>query len=95
MLGRSGAAAGPPPTPSTRRRGIGRAGGLYGCAGAVRGSDEAARALRAVYGEERRRNGYGGVYTEARHARRCDADVGADREASGGLRVLTSCPKFD
>ena len=41
-----------------------------GCTGAVRGADEAARARLAVYGKGRRRNGYGGVCTKARHARR-------------------------
>ena len=95
VLGRSGAAAGPPPTPPTRRRRSGGAGGLSGCAEAVRSADEVARVLRAAYGGEWRWDGCGGVYTDARHARRRDAGVGADREASGGLRVLTSCPKFD
>ncbi len=61
VVTRSEAVAGPPPTPSTRRRRFGRVGGLSRCSDAVRGSDEVARALPAVYGGGRRRNGYGGV----------------------------------
>jgi hypothetical protein len=80
VVTRSEAVAGMSWTPPTRRRCFGRAGGLWGCAGAVRGSDEAARALRAVYGGERRRNGCGGVSTEARHARRRGGGPGWDLE---------------
>ena len=61
VVTRSRAVVGMSWTPSTRRRCFGGAGGLWGCAGAVRGSDEAARARLAVYGGERRRNGCGGV----------------------------------
>ena len=57
---RSEAVVGMSWTPSARRRCFGGAGGLYGCAGAVRGCDEAARALRVVYGKERRCDGCGG-----------------------------------
>ena len=81
VVTRSEAVAGPPPTPPTRRRRFGVAGGLKGCTGAARGSDEVARARLAVYGKGRRRNGYGGVCTKARHARRRGGGPGWDLDA--------------
>ena len=48
--------------------------------GAVRGAGGVARARLAVYGKGRRRNGYGGVCTKARHARRRGGGPGWDLE---------------
>ena len=48
--------------------------------GAVRGAGGVARARLAVYGKGRRRNGYGGVCTEARHARRRGGGPGCGLE---------------
>ena len=57
VVARSDAVVGMSWTSSMRRRCFGMLWRPFGVHGAVRGSDEAARALRAVYGEERRCDG--------------------------------------
>ena len=47
----------------------------------LRVSRAALRSRRSAYGGERRRNGYGGVCAEARHARRRGGGPGCDMEA--------------